>query len=174
MAIDPTMLTMMLMQTAPALLQALKRPDTTGQLSELVGERGYDPGLIQDSIPKFGGTPEQAVQGVFDTTTPQPFQSDGTSNLELLNLAENMSKSSQVQPANALLSAASMLAEGLPTDMQIPNPATHKSELDKLYDSLDRMPAGHAKQQYSNQLSRLANQKFGIKEFKDQIFKDKF
>lgn len=130
MPIDKSMLAMMLMQSAPALLQTLKK--TT--------------------------TPD-------DMMAPGIAPSQGADDVDIYNLATQIKQGMPVKGTPALDSAAAMLLAGLPTDEQIPNPATKMSDLDWAYADLEQMPNSPAKHNLAQQLAQRSRASYGLKDF---------
>ena len=133
MAVDKTMLAMMLMQNAPALLQTLKNTTTPS-------------------------TPD-------DMMAPGIAPSQGANDSDIYNLATQIQKGMPVKGTPALDSAASMLLAGLPTDEQIPNPATGMSALDWAYADLEQMPNSPARHNLARQLAQRSRASYGLKDF---------
>lgn len=130
MPIDKSMLAMMLMQSAPALFQTLKKPTTPD-----------------------------------DMMAPGIAPSQGANDVDIYNLATQMKQGMPVKGTPALDSAAAMLLEGLPTDEQIPNPATGMSVLDRAYADLEQMPNSPARHNLARQLAQRSRASYGLKDF---------
>lgn len=154
MAINPTLL-MMLMQYAPALLATLqnKAQGSTGDITIPNGiasalDRGYDPGLIQDTLTSGSvknltdplGTTNKLYENalgnsdkLFDT---KGFPSDNTSGLDLINIAEG--NVAGTNPAEIL--TGKMIRNGIPSEADIPPYPGGLSEVDHLSNEIDSLP----------------------------------
>lgn len=100
-----------------------------------------------------------------DMMAPGAVPSQGATDSDLYNLATQIEQKMPVKGSPALDSAAAMLVEGLPTDEQIPNPATGMSALDWAYADLEQMPNSPARHNLARQLAQRSRASYGLKEF---------
>ena len=123
---DKAMLLAMLAQQAPILLQGLKSPfettfrtpmhdsDTTNTLMEMVGNRGYDPVLIQAKM-NPGAPLAEAASLAIDSLVPEMngkskgFPSDGISQLDFQNISQRLLNNIPIATTPAVESAVTLL-----------------------------------------------------------------
>lgn len=200
MPIDKSMLAMMLMSNAPALLQTLKNtvsPNTFNKANDLITNRQYDaPGVGAEIAKKASviGTDGSSLvsNNLLDSatdlavnamTTQQSLPSQGATDWDAYTLGSLMSSGQANDIADtlknpdgtetkyALNSAAAMLMNGLPTDEQIPNPNTGMSALDWAYADLEQMPNSTARHNLARNLAQRSNASYGLKNFFNDNFR---
>lgn len=188
MAIDKSMLAMMLMSSAPSLLQTLKNtvsPSTFNKANDLITNRQYDAPLIGKSISQnissinpnnsnliSNNLLDSAAGITMDSMLNSNIMpSSGATDLDLYNLGTQIKAGIPVKGTPALDSAAAMLLNGLPTDEQIPNPNTRMSPLDWAYADLEQMPNTTAKHELAKNLAKRSRQSYGLTDFFNANFR---
>lgn len=188
------------MSNAPALLQTLKNTvssKTFDKANDLITNRQFDAPTVGQTIAQntllrhpegnqlisdrlLDDVTNDTVDSLANPTTP--LLSQGENDWSIYSLADLMQKgkanniADTVTNANgtvskyALNSAAAMLANGLPTDEQIPNPATRMSLIDWDIADMEQMPNTPAKHNLARQLAQRSRANYGVQDF----FRDNF
>lgn len=155
----------MLLQNAPRLLGVIQQgggleamPNVAEALS-----RGYDTGLMEEHIGTNPLTGEFDVAGpvsnldsLYDSLNESPadkiFPSDYSDGLDILSIAEG--KRFGENPAE--ISAGNMLAQGIPSEADIPPYPGGLSEVDHLSNEIDNLPNSPYRDSLIDKMNKLA------------------